>query len=81
MHAEVPILKERAAQWNADADIQALVKEAHASGKGAPSLSAYSPANRDALLAAALDRTELANRGLAYEKLDQLTVEVLLGAR
>jgi hypothetical protein len=33
------------------------------------------------LLAAPLDRVALASRGLAYEKLDQLTVEVLLGAR
>ena len=75
------ILKERAERWNADPEIQALVKEAQTTGAGAPPLSTYSAAGRDALLAAPLDRVELASRGLAYEKLDQLTVEVLLGAR
>jgi xylose isomerase len=75
------ILKERAAKWNTDAEIQALVKEAQASGAGAPALSKYSSSSRDSLLAAPLDRVALASRGLAYEKLDQLTVEVLLGAR
>ena len=36
------ILKERAARWNADAEIQALLAEAVAHGKGAPALSRYS---------------------------------------
>ncbi|HUQ00392.1 MAG TPA: xylose isomerase, partial [Aeromicrobium sp.] len=75
------ILKERAERWNADAEIQSLVKEAQATGAGAPAVDKYSAANRDALLAAPLNRLEIASRGLAYEKLDQLTIEVLLGAR
>jgi xylose isomerase len=75
------ILKERAERWNADAEIQALVKEAQSTGAGAPAVGKYSTAGRDTLLAAPLDRVEIASRGLAYEKLDQLTVEVLLGAR
>ena len=75
------ILKERAERWNADPEIQALVKEAQTTGAGAPALDTYSAASRDALLAAPLDRVTIASRGLAYEKLDQLTVEVLLGAR
>ena len=36
------ILKERAERWNADAEIQALVKEAQTTGAGAPALSTYS---------------------------------------
>ena len=73
------ILKERAARWNADAEIQALVGE---TGSGAPSsVSKYSSASRDALLAESFDRVALANRGLGYERLDQLTMEVLLGVR
>ncbi|MEO7275939.1 MAG: xylose isomerase [Vicinamibacterales bacterium] len=75
------ILKERAERWNADAEIQALVQEARSTGAGAPAVGTYSTAGRDALLAAPLDRVEIASRGLAYEKLDQLTIEVLLGAR
>jgi xylose isomerase len=75
------ILKEKAARWNADKDIQAIVKAAHQPGQPAPAIGKYSPANRDALLKAPLDRTVLASRGLSYEKLDQLTIEVLLGVR
>jgi xylose isomerase len=75
------ILKERAARWNADAEIQALVKEAHQAGQSAPSVAKYSATQRDELLNAPLDRVALARRGLKYERLDQLTMEVLLGAR
>jgi xylose isomerase len=70
------ILKERAKRWNADAEIQALLAET-----GAASASTYSPAHRDRLLAATFDRAALAKKGLAYERLDQLTMEVLLGVR
>ena len=73
------ILKERAERWNADKEIQALVRQT-TEGK-APSFSKYSAAGRDALLAEHIDRAALASRGLGYEKLDQLTTEVLLGVR
>jgi xylose isomerase len=73
------ILKERAERWNADKEIQALLRETTA-GK-APSISKYSTSGRDALLAESVDRTALASRGLGYEKLDQLTMEVLMGVR
>ena len=70
------ILRERAKRWNADADIQALVAET-----GAVDAARYTPAHRDRLLARRFDRAGLAAKGLAYERLDQLTMEVLLGIR
>jgi len=72
------ILKERAQRWNADAEIQALVREA---SEGDALFSKYSAKNNEALLARSFDRGEIASKGLRYERLDQLTVEVLLGAR
>jgi xylose isomerase len=72
------ILKERAARWNADSEIQALLQ---GMGQKSLSLSAYSPKHRDALLAQSFDRVALAAEKLEYERLDQLTVELLLGAR
>jgi xylose isomerase len=75
------ILKERAARWNADPEIRALLQDIRETGKGAPVLSAYSPQNRDALLGEKFDRVALAEKGLAYERLDQLTVDLLLGVR
>lgn len=74
------ILKERAEQWNADAEIQTL-RQIAVSGNGLPPLNAYSRAGNDRLLAHAFDRPALAGTGLAYERLDQLTVEILLGVR
>jgi xylose isomerase len=75
------ILKERAARWNADAEIQALVAASHTASQPAPALSPYSPAHRDDLLARPFDRRVLAGRGLGYERLDQLTMEVIMGVR
>ena len=71
-----------AARWHADAEIQALVADIHAQDAGAAALLApYSRAAADALKAASFDRVALGQRDLRYERLDQLTVEVLLGAR
>jgi xylose isomerase len=75
------ILKERAARWNADPEIQALLQSIRETGQGAPVLSAYSPQSRDTLLGEKFDRIGLAAKGLAYERLDQLTVDLLLGVR
>src|SRR5262249_15424750 len=69
------ILRERGRRWNADKDIQALVAET------AAERPAYSSHHRDRLLAAPFDRAAIAKPGLAYERLDQLTMEVLLGVR
>jgi len=75
------ILKERAARWNADPEIQSLLQGIRQTGQGAPGLSSYSPQSRDALLGEKFDRIALAEKGLAYERLDQLTVDLLLGVR
>jgi xylose isomerase len=75
------ILRDRAARWNADRDIQALLEEMRVPSTAAWSLDRYSPAAREALLGERFDRAGLASRGLAYERLDQLTMEVLLGVR
>jgi xylose isomerase len=72
------ILKEKAAQWAADAEIQALVKETAA---GDLAIGKHSAANATALLGRDFDRAEIASKGLGYEKLDQLTLEVLMGVR
>lgn len=76
------ILKERAAQWNADSEIQALLAEINADDGSTSYLNGGYSADAVAKLRAAnFDRAALGARGLAYERLDQLTIEVLLGAR
>ena len=75
------LLKERAARWNADKEIQALIAEANHESQKHPAPGRYSAQTRDALLAHDFDRKAIAARGLKYERLDQLTIELLLGAR
>jgi len=76
------ILKEKAEQWNQDKEIQALVSEIKSDKDGAASLlGAYSKERIANLRSAKLDRVEIAKRGMAYERLDQLTMEVLMGVR
>ncbi|HNB36418.1 MAG TPA: xylose isomerase, partial [Anaerolineales bacterium] len=41
----------------------------------------YSAEKASALKAQSFDRNAISSRGLKYERLDQLTVEVLLGVR
>lgn len=76
------ILKEKAARWNEDPEIQALLAEINADdGSMAGYFGAYSAQKAEALKAHSFDRAALAKRGLKYERLDQLTVEILLGVR
>jgi xylose isomerase len=76
------ILKEKAAQFNADQEVQALLAEINADdGSMNPFFGEYSSAKAKALKAQTFDRLSLAGRGLQYERLDQLTVEILTGVR
>jgi xylose isomerase len=75
------IMKEKAARWNADAEIQAIVREIHEASMKTPPAEPYSSKHATTLLAHEFDRATLAAKKLPYERLDQLTVEVLLGVR
>mgnify|MGYP005812631805 CR=1 FL=1 len=76
------ILKEKAQRWNSDGEIRALLAEIHA-GKGDASayLGPYSAQKASQLKGAHFDRKALGARGWPYERLDQLTNEILLGVR
>ena len=74
------ILKDKAARWNADPEIKGLLSRiGETEGKG--QLGVYSKDNRASLLAQTFDRVKLAEKGLEYERLDQLTIDILLGVR
>jgi xylose isomerase len=76
------ILKEKAEQWNADPAIQAILAEINSDKNGAASLlGPYSADRVQKLKETSFDRIELGKRGLMYERLDQLTIELLLGVR
>jgi xylose isomerase len=76
------ILKEKAAQWNADSEIQQLLAEINADDGSMSGYSGkYSAEKAKSLKAQSFDRPALGVRGLPYERLDQLTIELLLGVR
>jgi xylose isomerase len=75
------LLKERARQWNEDREIQALLEEVTGPDAAAVASAGYARDRAAALKARTFDRVSLGARGLAYERLDQLTVECLLGVR
>jgi len=75
------MLKEKATQWNAHAEIQDLIVEITADDGSMDSFKGiYSPEKAAALRAHNFDRQTIAQKGQPYERLDQLTIEVLLGA-
>ena len=76
------ILKEKAYQWNTDSEIQELLVAINADdGSTNAYLGSFSPAKAASLKEITFDRDALGRRGLAYERLDQLTIELLLGVR
>lgn len=76
------ILKEKVNQFNEDSEIQGILAEAQAKDAELEALiSGYSRNKAQKLRATNFDPDEIASKGCSYEKLDQLTVEILLGVR
>jgi xylose isomerase len=75
------ILKEKAARFAADREIQDLLKDLAKAEKGVPGVGRYSKKAAKELLAFQFDRAALASKRLPYERLDQLTMEILFGTR
>ena len=76
------ILKEKSERFSADAEIQSLLAGINADdGSMDEFRGAYTPEKAAALRAHQFDRMHLAQRGMQYEKLDQLVNELLLGVR
>ncbi len=69
------ILKAKAEQWNKDAEIQAILAEIEENNKN------FELGSFDTLLSQNFDRKEIASKGLKYERLDQLTMDILFGVR
>ena len=76
------MLKEKALQFNADPEIQAILSEINTEDPAiAPLFGKYSAEKAQAIKAITFDRSLISNRGLKYERLDQLTIDLILGYR
>jgi xylose isomerase len=76
------ILKDKAQRFNADKEIQALRAQINVSDSKLETLmGSFSPAGAAQLKKTHFDRPALGARGLPYERLDQLTMELIMGIR
>jgi len=75
------ILKEKSRQFSEDPEIQDLLTVLRQDSPSRNFPAKYSPSTASSLLENPLDRTALSKLNLSYERLDQLTVELLLGIR
>jgi xylose isomerase len=75
------ILKEKGRQFDEDQEIKALLDEIHNNNGDTEPLGRYSREKAQKLKDLPLDRAELASKPLPYERLDQLTVDILFGVR
>ena len=75
------IVKEKAVRWNQDPEIQGILKEISAAIPGTPKVSCYSDTDSASLLSHIFHKDRILKKRLPYERLDQLTVDILLGVR
>jgi xylose isomerase len=75
------ILKSKAERWKADPEITAMVKELSTEDQGSSKLNGFSKENAGALLKRVFDKDAMTSKLLQYERLDQLTIDLLLGVR
>jgi xylose isomerase len=74
-------LKAKAQQWGSDADIQSALEEAKVPELGMETVGSYSKEKVDELLAAQFDLDALGARETRNERVDQLSVDLILGLR
>src|SRR6185312_1801371 len=75
------ILKEKVARFNADAEIQSLLGELSARGATTGARVRYSDADARTIRDEKFDLDAMRSAGYGYERLDQLTMELLMGVR
>ena len=73
------ILREKAQRFNQDKEIQELLADLQ--GEGQTTVGSYTSEKALALKNQSFDRSEISKRGFLYERLDQLTIDLLLGVR
>ena len=76
------MLKAKVKRFHADAEIQAILQDLNGGDQTYGGLlSSYSAETAQKLQATTFDVDKLAQRGFRYERLDQLTIEIILGVR
>lgn len=72
------VFKDKAERWNNHHEIQSILAEIETTNAG-NQVGKFSAEVSVNLLNSSFDRKEMASKGLKYERLDQLTMDILLG--
>lgn len=72
------ILKDKAERWNNHAEIQEILAGIEETNRN-DQVGKFSADGASSLLSKSFDRAEIASKGLRYERLDQLTMDILFG--
>jgi xylose isomerase len=75
------ILKEKSARWNADKEIQMILHDISGTSGATVPIGQYSKQGAETLLAHRFDKDAILTKRLPYERLDQLTMDILAGVR
>lgn len=75
-----PVLRDKARRFNTDAEIQALLGAVPADGQ-TRQMQAWSPDTAQRVKEHTFDLAAMANRPFGYQRLDQLTFDLLTGVR
>jgi xylose isomerase len=75
------ILKDKVERFNADPDIQSLLSELRSRGGSAGTRPVFGATSARELKLRTFDLDAMRQQGYAYERLDQLTMEIVLGVR
>jgi xylose isomerase len=74
------ILKDKAARWKSNKEIQSILRDLEKAPNGTPKVGKFSKKAATTLLGYDFDKDRILKKRLPYERLDQLTMDVLLGA-
>ena len=72
------VFKDKAERWNKNEEIQSILAEIESTDRGAQ-VGRFTRESCADLMSMNFDRKEMSSKGLRYERLDQLTMDILLG--
>ncbi len=75
------ILKEKAQRWNEEPEIRCILESVSTDPQNNGEIGRFSKRNTASLLSRVFDRELIAKKRLPYERLDQLTIDILTGVR
>lgn len=74
------ILKQKAEQWNSNQEVQSILGDLSKAPHDVPQIGKFSKPGAKTLLSHNFDKDKILRKRLPYERLDQLTIDIVAGA-